>query len=101
VLGQRDSNFETMCRGCMCCNLSDCLFLGDFSLSLKLKELKVKFLIRVRLLIGTGLCTTTLGIQSFETEVVLMHHGRSPSELMCAVGSPEDTRVCHGASCSR
>ena len=68
-------------RGC----LSNCQLLNLLSLSLKLQELEIEFLVWVGRIPSAGhLCTPTLDINGFETRLMLMHNGRRASKLMGA-----------------
>lgn len=68
-------------RGC----LSNCQLLSLLSLSLKLQELEIEFLVWVGRISSAGhLSTSALDINGLETRLMLMHNWRRPSKLMGA-----------------
>ena len=68
-------------RGC----LPNCQLLSLLSLSLKLQELEIEFLVWVGRIPSAGhLSTPALDINGLETRLMLMHYGRRPSKLMGA-----------------
>lgn len=68
-------------RGC----LPNCQLLSLLSLSLKLQELEIEFLVWVGRIPSAGhLSTPALDINGLETRLMLMHNRRRPSKLMGA-----------------